>query len=55
MKIAHVALWTRDLIGAAAFWEDYFEQSSAHPIAAFAAQVSCRDSRNCQRAGARSS
>jgi lactoylglutathione lyase len=24
MKIAHVALWTRDLEGAAAFWRDYF-------------------------------
>lgn len=25
MKIAHVALWTRDLEGAAAFWRDYFD------------------------------
>ncbi len=24
MKIAHVALWTRDLDGAAAFWRDFF-------------------------------
>jgi lactoylglutathione lyase len=24
MKLAHVALWTRDLDGAAAFWETYF-------------------------------
>ena len=25
MNLAHVALWTRDLDGAAAFWEKYFD------------------------------
>ncbi len=27
MKLAHVALWTRDLDGAAGFWSRYFEAS----------------------------
>lgn len=31
MHIAHVALWTRDLDAAAAFWERYFDASVGAP------------------------